>query len=125
MLVVVLLGIAMIATWTWALWPQPEQPRPEQPQPEQPRSEQPRSRKVRPGKARSEAAAQPGDAQPADAPGPHPVVAPLPRVESTEGLLVAQLLRGELTGRQYTRAMECLAARDADRHPVTVPSDGA
>lgn len=87
MLVVVLLGAAMIATWTWALWP--------------------RTRAV-----------------PAAEPSPYPVVTPLPRMESTEGLLVAQLFRGELTGPQYRRAMETLAARDADRHPIAMPGDG-
>ncbi|MEV6305318.1 hypothetical protein AB0M02_38300 [Actinoplanes sp. NPDC051861] len=85
MLVVALLGAAMVAAWTYALWPL---------------------------------------SPPADV-VESPPVTPLPRVESTEGLLVAQLFRGELTTPQYTRAMECLAARDEARHPVTVPGDGA
>lgn len=102
MLVVALLGAAMVAAWTYALWPL--SPAREEPLLSPPAGDQPLPRGWS---------------------GEDPVVEPLPRVESTEGLLVAQLFRGELTGTHYRRAMECLAARDEARHPVTVPGDGA
>jgi cbb3-type cytochrome oxidase subunit 3 len=95
-LVVVLLGVAMVATWTWALWPQ---------------------RKTAADQRKAAADQRKAVVE-------QPVVVPLPRMESTEGLLVAQLFRGELTGPQYRRAMECLAARDEERHPITIPGDG-
>jgi hypothetical protein len=44
--------------------------------------------------------------------------------ESLEGVLVAQMTTGEITRRQYLRAMAELAERDAKRHPMSVPSDG-
>ncbi|GIF15574.1 hypothetical protein [Actinoplanes teichomyceticus] len=53
-------------------------------------------------------------------PAPAP---PVPRAESTEGLLVVQLLRGELTGAQYREAMACLAARDEARNPMPTPGE--
>jgi hypothetical protein len=43
---------------------------------------------------------------------------------SLEGVLVAQLVAGEITANQYRRAVEGLAARDEDRHPMAVPPDG-
>jgi hypothetical protein len=43
--------------------------------------------------------------------------------ESLEGVLVAQLLAGEISRGQYLRAIEGLAARDDDRHPLTVPPE--
>ena len=46
------------------------------------------------------------------------------RPESLEGVLVAQLGSGEITRGQYLQAMERLAARDAERHPLVVPPDG-
>ncbi|MEV0901994.1 hypothetical protein [Actinoplanes sp. NPDC049802] len=52
---------------------------------------------------------------------PAGAVAPIPRAESTEGLLVVQLFRGDLTREQYHRAMACLAERDAGRHPLPLP----
>jgi hypothetical protein len=51
--------------------------------------------------------------------GPQQVAAP----ESLEGVLVAQLVGGEITSRQYQQAMVQLAARDDDRHPLSVPPD--
>jgi hypothetical protein len=51
--------------------------------------------------------------------GPQRPAAP----ESLEGALVAQLTSGEITRPQYTRAMEKLAARDAERHPLSVPPE--
>jgi hypothetical protein len=45
------------------------------------------------------------------------------RPETLEGVLVAQLGSGEITRGQYLRAMECLAARDDERHPLAVPPD--
>jgi hypothetical protein len=39
-------------------------------------------------------------------------------------VLVTQLGSGEITRGQYLRAMERLAARDAERHPLVVPPDG-
>jgi hypothetical protein len=41
--------------------------------------------------------------------------------ESLEGALVAQLTAGDIARRQYLHAMERLAARDDERHPLTVP----
>ena len=43
--------------------------------------------------------------------------------ESLEGVLVAQLAATEITRAQYTRAMEKLAARDDERHPLSVPPE--
>lgn len=48
---------------------------------------------------------------------------PGPVPESLEGVLVRQILSGEITRRQYARAMAGLAARDAVRHPLEVPPD--
>jgi len=45
------------------------------------------------------------------------------RPESLEGVLVAQLMAGEVTCGQYQRAVEGLAARDEDRHPLAVPPE--
>jgi hypothetical protein len=42
---------------------------------------------------------------------------------SLEGVLVAQLVAGEITALQYRRAVEGLAARDEDRHPMAVPPE--
>jgi len=43
--------------------------------------------------------------------------------ESLEGALVAQLVSGQISGRQYVHAMEMLAARDDERHPLSVPPE--
>lgn len=43
--------------------------------------------------------------------------------ESLEGVLVGQLVRDEITARQYRRAMARLAARDDERHPLVVPPE--
>ena len=43
---------------------------------------------------------------------------------SLEGVLVTQLLTGEINRRQYRHAMGQLAARDEARHPMVVPPDG-
>ncbi|MBO3738920.1 hypothetical protein [Actinoplanes flavus] len=56
--------------------------------------------------------------RPVPPPGPVPLI---PRAESTEGLLVAQLFGGDLTPAQYRRAMACLAQRDDSRHPLPLP----
>ncbi|MCU7729442.1 hypothetical protein ODJ79_37485 [Actinoplanes sp. KI2] len=42
---------------------------------------------------------------------------------SLEGVLVAQMMAGEITVGQYRRAVERLAARDDERHPLTVPPE--
>ncbi|GAA0581915.1 hypothetical protein GCM10010172_78700 [Paractinoplanes ferrugineus] len=42
---------------------------------------------------------------------------------SLEGVLVAQRVAGEITADQYRRAVEGLAARDEDRHPMAVPPE--
>jgi len=52
-------------------------------------------------------------------PGPAPATKP----ESLEGVLVAQLMAGELSTAQYRHAIEGLAARDDDRHPLAVPRE--
>jgi hypothetical protein len=51
-------------------------------------------------------------------------VADQARPESLEGVLVAQLVAGEITRRQYRRAMGQLAARDDERSPMAVPQEG-
>jgi hypothetical protein len=43
--------------------------------------------------------------------------------ETLEGVLARQLMDGEITGAQYRRAVHRLAQRDADRHPLSVPSE--
>jgi hypothetical protein len=50
---------------------------------------------------------------------------PVTQPESLEGVLVGQLGSGEITRGQYVLAMEHLAARDAERHPLAVPPDAA
>ncbi|MEU4622723.1 hypothetical protein AB0G04_22480 [Actinoplanes sp. NPDC023801] len=42
---------------------------------------------------------------------------------SLEGVLTAQLVAGEITRGQYLRALEQIAARDEERHPMAVPWD--
>jgi len=46
-----------------------------------------------------------------------------PASESLEGVLVRQLVVGEITRRQYVHAMGKIAARDNDRHPLSVPPE--
>jgi hypothetical protein len=43
--------------------------------------------------------------------------------ESLEGVLVAKLIAEEISRIQYLHAMEGLAARDDERHPLTVPPE--
>lgn len=43
--------------------------------------------------------------------------------ETLEGVLAGQLLAGEITAEQYRRAVQGLAERDADRHPLSVPPE--
>jgi Na+-transporting methylmalonyl-CoA/oxaloacetate decarboxylase gamma subunit len=50
---------------------------------------------------------------------PEPQLVPV----SLEGVLVAQLVEGDISRRQYARAMERIAARDDARHPMGVPPD--
>ena len=52
-----------------------------------------------------------------------PSVSRVVEPESLEGVLVAKLLAAEITTAQYRHALEGLAARDEDRHPLTVPPD--
>ncbi len=58
-------------------------------------------------------------AHPAAVPRPRPPATP----ESIEGVLVGQLAAGAIDRRQYLRAMEFVARRDAGRHPMRVPSE--
>ncbi|BCJ46703.1 hypothetical protein GCM10010168_37750 [Actinoplanes ianthinogenes] len=51
------------------------------------------------------------------------VAPPPPLADSLEGMLTAQLLRGEISSQQYVRACERIAARDERRHPMSVPRD--
>jgi hypothetical protein len=44
---------------------------------------------------------------------------------SLEGVLTGQLITGEITRGQYLRALEQIAARDEQRHPMAVPRDDA
>ncbi len=43
--------------------------------------------------------------------------------DSIEGVLVRQLADGAIDRLQYLRAMEFIARRDAECHPMAVPSD--
>ncbi|MFI1991766.1 hypothetical protein [Actinoplanes sp. NPDC020271] len=56
-------------------------------------------------------------------PAGDPAVAGQTRPDSLEGVLVSQLIRAEITPQQYRRAVEGLAARDDQRHPMSVPRD--
>ena len=51
---------------------------------------------------------------------PRPAVAE-PAPQSLEGVLVGQLASGQINRQQYLHAMEGLAARDDERHPLSVP----
>jgi hypothetical protein len=42
---------------------------------------------------------------------------------SLEGVLAGQLMSGRISRAQYRRAIEGLAARDEDRHPLAVPPE--
>ncbi|WP_436519875.1 hypothetical protein [Actinoplanes sp. HUAS TT8] len=55
--------------------------------------------------------------------GPMPPPEPARLPDSLEGVLSRQLLDAEITGSQYVRAMELIAARDERRHPMSVPRD--
>lgn len=48
---------------------------------------------------------------------------PAPRPESLEGVLVAQLMAGEITRSQYLKAVERLAARENERQLPAVPPE--
>ncbi|GIF22559.1 hypothetical protein BJ973_002882 [Actinoplanes tereljensis] len=61
------------------------------------------------------------EAEPSADPKPEPE-ASAPR-QSLEGVLVTQLMAGEISTAQYRRAVEGLAARDEDRHPMAVPPE--
>ena len=52
-----------------------------------------------------------------------PVGSPTVRPESLESVLVIQLMAGEITRDQYVHAVEGLAARDDERHPLAVPPE--
>ncbi|GAA4602856.1 hypothetical protein BJY16_004396 [Actinoplanes octamycinicus] len=74
-----------------------------------------------------------GPAGPVTGPGPLSTVLlpaavvaappPVPRAESTEGLLVVQLLRDELSPAHYRTAMASLAAREEARNPMRLPGE--
>jgi hypothetical protein len=102
MLVLVVLIVAMIAAWTFALWPKPRATR-DSPAPQ-----------AVPPTTETTAPAATMETTP---------VRRLPRAESTEGLLVAQLIQGDLTRHQYQKAMACLAERDRTRHPLSLPEE--
>jgi hypothetical protein len=57
----------------------------------------------------------PGEGKPTKEPGGRP--------ESLEGVLVVQLVAGEITPGQYRRAVERIAARDDERHPMALPPE--
>ena len=48
---------------------------------------------------------------------------PVPQPESLEGVLVRQLAEGLITWDQYLGAVELLAARDEERHPLAIPPE--
>lgn len=54
---------------------------------------------------------------------PEPATGPAARPQSLEGVLVAQLLTGEITSPQYQLAIEGIAAREDQRHPLAVPPE--
>ncbi|GGN97500.1 hypothetical protein GCM10010112_89840 [Actinoplanes lobatus] len=54
--------------------------------------------------------------------GPAAVPEPPAGPTTLEGALVAQLISGEISARQYRRAVAKLAARDDQRQPVRPPS---
>ncbi|MEU4694694.1 hypothetical protein [Actinoplanes sp. NPDC023714] len=85
-------------------WTGPETPRwsPQEPDGERPRRFR-GSARVNPGSQ--------GHAEPGAAP------------TTLEGILTGQLLSGEISQRQYLRALESLAARDEERHPLTLRWD--
>ncbi|MFI7542499.1 hypothetical protein [Actinoplanes sp. NPDC049599] len=64
----------------------------------------------------SAAGDRPGTAEQAESARPEPP-------ESLEGALVRQLLADQISGRQYRRAMQRLAERDVDRHPLPMPPE--
>src|SRR5689334_9361805 len=45
------------------------------------------------------------------------------RADSTEGLLIVRLLRGEMTSEQYHEAMAAVAAREEARSPMRLPGE--
>ncbi|RSM68079.1 hypothetical protein DMB66_14295 [Actinoplanes sp. ATCC 53533] len=47
----------------------------------------------------------------------------VPKPETLEGALVRQLMEREISGRQYRHAMQRLAERDVDRHPLSIPPE--
>ncbi|MFC7532804.1 hypothetical protein [Actinoplanes sp. GCM10030250] len=49
--------------------------------------------------------------------------AAVPEPSSLEGVLVRQLLKGDLSRPQYLREIERVAARDDERHPLKIPGD--
>ncbi|BCJ48310.1 hypothetical protein GCM10010168_77640 [Actinoplanes ianthinogenes] len=49
---------------------------------------------------------------------------PPTRATTLEGALTAQLVRGEINRAQYQRALERLAAREAEKHPLSAPEKG-
>ena len=58
-------------------------------------------------------------ARPAPAPAPAPGADP----RTLEGKLTLELVRGQITGRQYQQAMATMAARDTERNPLDMPPD--
>jgi len=58
-----------------------------------------------------------------DAPSAQPAAERAVEPASLEGVLVAKLLAGEISTTQYQHAIEGLAVRDDDRHPLSVPPD--
>ncbi|WP_067698954.1 hypothetical protein [Actinoplanes awajinensis] len=58
-------------------------------------------------------------------PAPAAPPEPLPAPVSLEGVLAGQVIRREITCGQYRRALERLAIRDDERHPMSVPDDSA
>ncbi|MFF5084534.1 hypothetical protein ACFY36_46465 [Actinoplanes sp. NPDC000266] len=64
----------------------------------------------------------PSEPSPASAASSPSASAPSP--ESLEGALAAQLAAGAITRRQYLRAMEWVALREEERHPMEPLEDG-
>lgn len=51
-------------------------------------------------------------------------VATAQKPTTLEGAVAAQLLHGEISPQQYRAALELLAARDDQAHPLSVPEKG-
>ncbi|XVU29506.1 hypothetical protein ACQPZJ_21255 [Actinoplanes sp. CA-054009] len=66
----------------------------------------------------------PSEPPPSAKSSPAPSSASSPAPESLEGALTAQLASGAISRAQYLRAMEWVALREEERHPMEPLEDG-